>query len=75
MLKVEYLSNHWLDLPKILNLGSGYQTCSAQLVILLDLYTMMLHPNMTIYSDSDSDGAISKNWPLSWIPILDIIYL
>ena len=26
ILIVEYLSNHWLDLPKILNLGSGYQT-------------------------------------------------
>ena len=23
---VEYPSNHWLDLPKFLNLGSGYQT-------------------------------------------------
>ena len=26
ILIVEYLSNHWLDLHKILNLGSGYQT-------------------------------------------------
>ena len=26
ILIVECLSNHWADLPKILNLGSGYQT-------------------------------------------------
>ena len=26
MYKVEYLSNHWLDLPQILNLSSGDQT-------------------------------------------------
>ena len=26
ILKVEYLSNHWLDLPQILNLSSGDQT-------------------------------------------------
>ena len=25
ILKVEYLSNHWLDLPQILNLSSVYQ--------------------------------------------------
>ena len=26
ILKVEYLSNHWLDFPQILNLGLGDQT-------------------------------------------------
>ena len=26
ILKVEYLSNHWSDLPQILNLGLGDQT-------------------------------------------------
>ena len=26
ILKVEYLSNHWLDFPQILNLSSGDQT-------------------------------------------------
>ena len=26
ILKVEYLSNHWSDIPKILNLSSGDQT-------------------------------------------------
>ena len=25
ILEVEYLRNHWLDLPQILNLGSGDQ--------------------------------------------------
>ena len=29
ILKVEYLSNHWSDLPQILNLSSGDQTKNA----------------------------------------------
>jgi hypothetical protein len=31
--KVEYLSNHWLDLPQILNLSSGDQTKSKHELI------------------------------------------
>ena len=33
ILKVEYLSNHWLDLPQILNLSSGDQTKSKNELI------------------------------------------
>ena len=29
ILKVDYLSNHWSDLPQILNLSSGDQTENA----------------------------------------------
>ena len=65
ILKVEYLSNHWLDFPQILNLRKGDQTKTTYFLKWRQPQKKTTSKNQHLYNSATTNRIFFEFWTYS----------